>query len=104
MYHYQVVSVNRVVDGDTVDVTLDLGFSLYLKQRVRILGIDTPELRSRDPEEKISAQVAKAFAEQWFSEGVLTITTYKDDKYGRILGDFRKEGSELSYSEAVLDA
>lgn len=102
MYHYSVLSVERVVDGDTVDVVLDLGFNLYTKQRVRILGIDTPELRSKDQQEKQKALSAKEYAEQWFSSGNLTVTTTKDDKYGRILGDFRKEGEELSFGESVI--
>ena len=102
MYHYKVISIERVVDGDTVDVILDLGFSLFTKQRVRILGINTPELRSKDLAEKERAFLAKQFAEEWFASGEFTIRTTKDDKYGRILGDFQKEGGGESYSEAVL--
>ena len=51
-YNFRVVEINRVVDGDTIDVTIDLGFDLYKKERVRIAGVDTPEKRTRDPEEK----------------------------------------------------
>lgn len=102
MYHYQVLSVEKVVDGDTVDVILDLGFSLFTKQRVRVLGINTPELKSKDPVEKDRAFAAKAFAEQWFSSGSFSVRTTKDDKYGRILGDFMKEGVPHSFSECVL--
>ena len=50
-YNFRVVEINRVVDGDTIDVTIDLGFDLYKKERVRIAGVDTPK-RTRDPEEK----------------------------------------------------
>jgi micrococcal nuclease len=102
MYHYKVLSVEKVVDGDTVDVVIDLGFSLYTKQRVRILGIDAPEIRTRDPKEKERGEASKEFAEAWFSDGEFTVQTTKDDKYGRILGDFRKVGEEMSYSESVL--
>jgi hypothetical protein len=51
-YNFRVIEINRVVDGDTIDVTIDLGFDLYKKERVRIAGVDTPEKRTRDLEEK----------------------------------------------------
>ena len=51
-YNFRVVEINRVVDGDTIDVTIDLGFDLYKKERVRVAGVDTPEKRTRDLEEK----------------------------------------------------
>ena len=51
-YNFRVIEVNRVVDGDTIDVTIDLGFDLYKKERVRVAGVDTPEKRTRDLEEK----------------------------------------------------
>ena len=51
-YNFRVTEINRVLDGDTIDVTIDLGFDLYKKERVRIAGIDTPEKRTRDLEEK----------------------------------------------------
>ena len=51
-YNFRVVKVNRVVDGDTIDVTIDLGFDLMKKERVRVAGVDTPEKRTRDLEEK----------------------------------------------------
>ena len=51
-YNFRVIEINRVVDGDTIDVTIDLGFDLYKKERVRVVGVDTPEKRTRDKEEK----------------------------------------------------
>ena len=51
-YNFRVVEINRVVDGDTIDVTIDLGFDLYKKERVRVAGVDTPEKRTRNLEEK----------------------------------------------------
>ena len=51
-YNFRVVEINRVVDGDTIDVTIDLGFDLFKKERVRVAGVDTPEKRTRDLEEK----------------------------------------------------
>jgi len=105
MYTYRVLRVERVVDGDTVDVVLDLGFGVTIKQRLRIIGVDAPELRSKDPGERERAQGAKAFAEQWLiSSGQMVVTTYKDDKYGRMLGDFRREHRPETFSEAILAA
>ena len=51
-YNFRVVEINRVLDGDTIDVTIDLGFDLYKKERVRVAGVDTPEKRTKDEEEK----------------------------------------------------
>ena len=51
-YNFRVIEINRVLDGDTIDVTIDLGFDLYKKERVRVAGVDTPEKRTRDAEEK----------------------------------------------------
>jgi micrococcal nuclease len=103
MYTYKVLKVNRVVDGDTVDVTLDLGFGVSIKQRLRVIGVNAPEPRSPDPEQREKAQAAKVFAEQWLiANGQMIVTTYKNDKYGRILGDFRREHHAESFSEALL--
>lgn len=103
MYTYRVLGVERVVDGDTVDVVLDLGFGLTLRQRLRVVGVDTPELRSPDPAERERAQAARTFAERWLtSNGQMVVTTYKDDKYGRMLGDFRREHRAETFSEALL--
>lgn len=105
MYTYRVLRVDRVVDGDTVDVVLDLGFGISIKQRLRVMGVNTPEIRSPDAERRVKAQAAKVFAEQWLlSEGSMIVTTYKDDKYGRILGDFKHSGHSESFSEALLSA
>ena len=53
-YNFRVVEINRVLDGDTIDVTIDLGFDLFKKERVRVAGVDTPEKRTRDLEENIA--------------------------------------------------
>ena len=89
MYQYKCKIV-RVVDGDTVDVDIDLGFGVWLrKQRIRMYGIDTPESRTRDLEEKKYGLAAKAFLEKWTNSGDLVLKTFKDGKgkYGRILGE-----------------
>lgn len=98
---YVVKEVLKVVDGDTVDIIIDLGFSISLRQRVRIKGINSPETRTNNVEEKIKGMGAKVFAEQWFAQsGVLTVKTYKDEKYGRLLGEFFR-GTE-NYSETAI--
>jgi micrococcal nuclease len=80
----------RWVDGDTVDVDIDLGFGIiYSNQRVRLYGIDAPESRTKDLEEKTLGKKAKAFAEKYAPEGkIVTLQTQLDSKgkYGRILG------------------
>ena len=89
MYEYAIKEVVRVVDGDTVDLNIDLGFSLFKKERVRLAGIDTPESRTRDLEEKAFGLEAKEFLERRLSDGVdsgLRVKTEKDGKYGRMLG------------------
>ena len=89
MYTYNAV-VTRIVDGDTIDVDVDLGFSVWLKkQRVRMMGIDTPESRTRDLEEKKYGLAAKEFLVKWTGAGELRIKTHKDErgKFGRILGE-----------------
>ena len=92
MFEYQCTIV-KIIDGDTVDVDIDLGFGVWLKkQRIRFYGIDTPESRTRDLEEKKYGLVAKVFVETHLPVGsTRTLTTVKDKtgKYGRILGKFK---------------
>lgn len=85
-FDYHVISVDRIVDGDTVDVTLDLGFSISIRQRVRLLGVNTPEIASKDATEKVRAKSAREFTGSWLArQSSLIAHTTKDDKYGRIL-------------------
>jgi len=92
MYEYKCKIV-KVVDGDTADVDIDLGFGVWMKkQRIRFAGIDTPESRTRDLEEKKYGLAAKAFVEAHLPVGsIRTLTTVKDErgKFGRILGKFK---------------
>tara|TARA_B110000977_G_scaffold154786_1_gene196798 strand:+ start:848 stop:1336 length:489 start_codon:yes stop_codon:yes gene_type:complete len=82
------VTVTKVVDGDTIDVDIDLGFSTVLKkQRVRLMGIDTPESRTRDLVEKIFGKSAKANLKKLLSEGDVTLVSHDKGKFGRILGE-----------------
>ena len=88
-----------MVDGDTVDVDIDLGFGVWLhKERVRVLGIDTPESRTRDKEEKKYGLIAKDLSKLfWIGDVILTTKKYDaKGKFGRILGDFKCNGRTLS--------
>ncbi len=92
VYEYSCKIV-RVVDGDTVDVDIDLGFGVWMhKERIRLHGIDTPESRTRDLEEKKFGLLAKDQVEHFLPEGsIQTLITVKDKagKFGRILGKFK---------------
>jgi len=103
MFEYKCTIV-KVIDGDTVDVDIDLGFGVWLKkQRIRFYAIDTPESRTRDLEEKKYGLVAKAFVEAHLPVGsIRTLTTVKDKagKYGRILGKFKAYDS---YTDAWVN-
>ena len=91
MHEYKC-EILRVVDGDTVDVDIDLGFGVWMrKERVRIHGIDTPESRTRDKEEKIYGLAAKEFVKSYLKAGsdqLLQTEKDKTGKFGRILGKF----------------
>lgn len=104
---YFGVVLNRVIDGDSMDIDIELGFGVVLKnQRLRISGIDTPELRTRDENVKQFGLMAKTFAIEWCSEKVFELFVDLDeerDKFGRILGDFcDNQGNRLS--QALIDA
>ena len=99
-FSYRVKKVTKVVDGDTIDVTLDMGFDILYQQRVRLFGIDTPESRTRDKEEKKYGLLSKYFLKDALSNGKkITIKTYKGDetgKFGRILGDVFIDGKSVN--------
>ena len=99
MYEYKV-KIRRIVDGDTVDVDIDLGFDTILsKQRIRLYGIDTPESRTRDKEEKFYGKLsAKFLKEQCKNSSEIFLKTYLDKKgkFGRILGEFIVDGVNIN--------
>jgi len=106
---YDVVLLN-VVDGDTVDVDINLGFGVWLRdERVRIMGIDTPESRTRDKVEKVFGLAAKDRLKELLHDGGKLITTEDKSgedmkgKFGRILGDFKVERYEGQPAERVTD-
>ena len=89
-----------MVDGDTVDVDIDLGFGVWMKkQRIRLYGVDTPESRTRDAEEKVFGNMAKDFVKEHVPEGSTQVLRTKLDgkgKFGRILGEFVIEDTTLN--------
>ena len=99
-FSYRVKKVTKIVDGDTIDVTLDMGFDILYQQRVRLFGIDTPESRTRDKEEKKYGLLSKYFLQDCIKKGKkITIKTYKGDetgKFGRILGDVWIDGKSVN--------
>ena len=108
--HTYKCTILRVVDGDTVDVDIDLGFGVWLrKERIRILGIDTPESRTRDLTEKKYGLAAKEYVKGFLPIGSQqTLITEKDKtgKFGRILGKFlvydNKEDREMHLGEIMI--
>ena len=105
MYTYFVKSIDRVVDGDTIDISIDLGFDLTKKERVRLAGIDTPETRTKNPKEKEMGYEAKEFLEiHLMKASKLTVKTEKDGKFGRMLGWlYKSEEDEISINEIMID-
>ena len=77
----------RVLDGDTIDCYIDLGFDLKIKKRVRYMGIDTWESRTRDKEEKVKGLAAKARNKELLESGVFKIISFGTGKFGRVLGE-----------------
>ena len=109
-YNFRVTEINRVVDGDTIDVTIDLGFDLYKKERVRVAGIDTPEKRTRDLEEKALGLDATNWLKMQLEstlegEEELTIRTELKGgvgKYGRLLGWLYIGDADISINELMI--
>ena len=86
MYEYRC-KLKKVIDGDTMDIDIDLGFGMtYKKQRVRMVGIDTPESRTRDLVERKFGKASKKHLKELLSEGNITLRSHDKGKFGRILG------------------
>ena len=114
MYEYRA-KILRVVDGDTVDVDIDLGFGVWMhKERVRMMGIDTPESRTRDKVEKKFGLASKEYVKAYLPIGSMQILKTEIDKsgedkkgkFGRILGDFlvydSKEDAQKKLTEIMI--
>ncbi len=106
MYEYHVKKINNVVDGDTIDVDIDLGFDISFSSRVRLAGIDTPESRTTNKAEKVLGLEAKEYVKSKIKDAKdVVIKTEKIDsseKYGRILGWLFLDGSKVSVNEQMI--
>ena len=106
MFTYYVKKVTKIVDGDTIDVDIDLGFNISYSQRVRLAGIDTPESRTRDLyEKKLGLEAKKKLEELIANAKSIVIKTELSDsseKYGRTLGWLYLDGAETSVNEALI--
>jgi micrococcal nuclease len=107
MYEYFVKSVTNVVDGDTIDVIIDLGFDILFSSRVRLAGIDTPESRTKDLAEKALGLEAKEYLKKSLKDAKsVVIKTEKMDsseKYGRILGWVYINGNTVSLNDMMIN-
>jgi micrococcal nuclease len=104
MYQYKIKKINRVIDGDTIDVDIDLGFSVTLSHRVRLKDIDAAETRTKDIQEKAEGINARLWLEKELArEGEWIIETHKEDKYGRILGTLYFVGDSITLNERMLN-
>lgn len=100
-YTYKAI-VTNIVDGDTVDATLDLGFHVYTKMRFRLNGIDTPEMNSKDEAIRALAKDAKGFLTDNLLNKEVIIIQYKTDKYGRWLADILESSNSPTINEQLV--
>ena len=107
MYEYRVKKVTNVVDGDTIDVDIDLGFNISYSQRVRLAGIDTPESRTSDKAEKVLGLEAKEYLKYKLKDAKLIVikTELPDssEKYGRILGWVYVDENTVSVNDQMIE-
>ena len=105
-YIYRIKEIYKVIDGDTIDASIDLGFGIYLTRRIRLSGIDTPESRTKDIKEKALGIQSK----EWivcrleFAKDILIKTELPDstEKYGRIIGHLFINGQEISLNNQMI--
>ena len=104
MYTYKIKRIEKIIDGDTVDISISLGFNLTTTQRIRLKGIDAAETRTKDLEEKTKGMAAKEWLEKELSRpGEWIIETTKEDKYGRMLGTLYLVGEPVTVNERMLN-
>ena len=104
-YEYSA-KLQRVVDGDTCDALIDLGFDTWVKKRIRFKGVDTWECRTRDKEEKVKGLAAKAYTRDLLEnsdEGKFALKSYGVGKYGRVLGELFVKGKTKSVNDLLLE-
>tara|TARA_R100000234_G_scaffold44373_1_gene26433 strand:- start:308 stop:664 length:357 start_codon:yes stop_codon:yes gene_type:complete len=106
MYEYYA-ELRRVVDGDTVDVTIDCGFKMHIKERVRLKGINTPECRTRDLEEKARGLAAKDrlidILASWGDKFIIRTSIDKKGKFGRLLGELVSSDGKKNANQMLLE-
>jgi len=104
MYKYGA-KLLRVVDGDTADCMIDLGFNVWVKQRLRFYGVDTWESRTRNKEEKVKGLAAKAYTKAFLerNDGKFIVQSHGVGKYGRVLAEIYTEGEEKSLNELLKE-
>ena len=102
LYAYKAQLV-RVVDGDTVDAMIDLGFDVWVKRRIRFMGVDTWECRTRNKEEKKKGLLAKAYTKDMLEadKGIFTLKSHGVGKYGRVLGELFIKGHRDSLNDLL---
>jgi micrococcal nuclease len=107
MYEYFVKNVTNVVDGDTIDVVIDLGFDIMFASRVRLAGIDTPESRTKDKDEKALGLESKEYLKKHLKDAKsVVIKTEKinsSEKFGRILGWIYVNGDTVSLNDRMIN-
>ena len=104
MYKYNAKLI-RVIDGDTIDALIDLGFSVWVKKRIRLYGIDAPETRTRDLEEKKAGQAAenRLIELLWLCGNEFVLVSHGVGKYGRCLGELFIENSQESVNQTLIN-
>ena len=104
-YEYKAI-LDRVVDGDTCDAMIDLGFNTWVKKRIRFKGVDCWESRTRDLDEKKKGLAAKEFTKkllEYSDEGKFALRSHGVGKYGRVLGELFVKGNEQSVNELLIE-
>jgi len=104
--HIYSAKLQRVVDGDTCDALIDLGFDTWVKKRIRFKGVDTWESRTRNKEEKVKGLAAKAYTKDLLEnsdEGKFLLKSHGVGKYGRVLGELFVKGHETSVNELLIE-
>jgi micrococcal nuclease len=106
-YIYRIKSVGRVVDGDTIDASIDLGFDISLEKRIRLAGVDTPESRTTDLKEKAMGLESKEWLKKKLegAKDIIIKTELPDstEKYGRIIGHLFINGQEISLNNQMIN-
>lgn len=97
LYIFRATCIN-VVDGDTADFIIDVGFKMKTEQRVRFLGVDTPEKHAKNPHEREAAKEAQLFVEEQILNKDVYVRTYKSDSFGRYLAEIFVSEEDMVYS------